>query len=233
MIKYTCLLMLVVTLLQGCETTMPTDYRAFAKHMPRSIVVLPPINESAEAAASDAFLSTVTRLLAEDGYYVFPVALVDQHMKSNGVTIPGEMHGISPNKFKEIYGADAVLYIHIKEWTTTYVVIDSTTKVTMSYRLTDTETGEDIWHQNATYAYSSSQGQSNIIGMAIAATVHAIASAGNGMEKDVAVYANNVAFNDVNTGLLKGRRHPNYEQNQLALQEKIKAYEQWANEQVE
>ena len=137
----------------GCVAQRPMDYRSYVKHMPRSIVVLPPVNESAEVAASEAFLSTITQLLAEKGYYVFPVALVDQHMKENGVTVPGEMHKVNPAKFKDVYGADAVMLIHIKEWTTTYVVLDSTTKVTLSFDLVDTQTGTSIWKQMSTYAY--------------------------------------------------------------------------------
>ena len=61
------------TLGAGCATTS-TDYRAYIQHMPRSILVLPPLNESAEVLAPYSFLSTITRPLAERGYYVFPVA---------------------------------------------------------------------------------------------------------------------------------------------------------------
>ena len=227
------LLLLFIVALQGCASCPPKDYRAYAEHMPASIVVLPPINESAEVKASDAFLSTVTRFIAEDGYYVFPVALVDQHMKENGVTVPGEMHAINPRKFREIYGADAVLYIHVKEWTTTYVVIDSTTKVTLSYRLVDTDTGTEFWTQQATYAHSSSAGQTDLIAMAVLATARAIASAVVDLETEVARYTNGLAFNDPSTGLIKGQRHPQYEQAKLDLENRIRAIEEWEQKEAE
>lgn len=225
-ITYLILLSLLFCL-TGCEGPAPIDYRAYVKHMPRSILVLPPVNESAQVKASDAFLSTVTRLIAEKGYYVFPVALVDQHMKENGVTVPGEMHAINPRKFKEIYGADAVLYIDIKEWTTTYIVIDSTTTVTLTYRLTDTATGTDIWKQSSTYSYSSSQGQSDAVGMLVAASIRAIASSMADLETDIARNANTIAFNNVQSGLLLGTKHPKYETLKPDVQAKIKAYEDW------
>lgn len=221
------LLCVLIVWLTGCESQRPTDYRAYVKHMPRSIVVLPPINESAEVAASDAFLSTVTRLLAEKGYYVFPVSLVDQHMKENGVTIPGEMHQVNPVKFNEVYGADAVLLIHIKEWTTTYVVVDSTTKVTLSFNLVDTKSGTSLWNQASTYAYSSSQGQSNLAAMVVAAAVRAIASAAVDFETNVARYANQIAFYNEQSGLLTGPMHPKYETSKVSVQTKLQAVEKW------
>jgi hypothetical protein len=226
--KIIFLLLLVLTVgMTGCASQRPTDYRAYVKHMPRSIVVLPPINESAEVAASDAFLSTVTKLLAEKGYYVFPVALVDQHMKENGVTIPGEMHQVNPTKFNEVYGADAVMLIHIKEWTTTYIVLDSTTKVTLAFNLVDTNTGQSIWQQASTYAYSSSQGQSNLAAMVVAATVRAIASAAVDFETNVARYANQIAFYNEQSGLLLGPLHPKYQDSQVNVQAKLQALEKW------
>ncbi len=224
------LLLGVAIVLTGCASQKPTDYRQYVNHMPRSIVVLPPINESAEVAASDAFLSTVTRLLAEKGYYVYPVALVDQHMKENGVTIPGEMHQVNPAKFKEVYGADAVMLIHIKEWTTTYIVLDSTTKVTLAFNLVDTQTGQTLWQQASTYAYSSSQGQSNLAAMVVAATIRAIASAAVDFETNVARYANQVAFYDAQSGLLIGPMHPKYQESQVNVQAKLQAIEKWEAE---
>ena len=64
----------------GCAKSY--DYTNFREHRPRSILVLPPVNESREADAAWSYQSTVTRPLAERGYYVFPVAVVDRDRKS-------------------------------------------------------------------------------------------------------------------------------------------------------
>ena len=62
------------------------DYTAYKQSRPRSILVLPPLNESPEVAASHSMLSQVTMPLAEAGYYVLPVALVDETFKQNGMS---------------------------------------------------------------------------------------------------------------------------------------------------
>ncbi len=82
-----CCLIPVILILQGCATTTtpPFDYGAYVQHMPASILVIPPRNESVEVMAPYIYLSTITRPLAERGYYVFPVAVIEKLMKENGI----------------------------------------------------------------------------------------------------------------------------------------------------
>src|SRR5262249_17607729 len=84
--------LIALALLTGCATPTPYDYTNYREHPPRSILVLPPLNESTAVGATYSYLSTVTRPLAEMGYYVFPVAVVDQFLKENGLPSAGEMH---------------------------------------------------------------------------------------------------------------------------------------------
>jgi hypothetical protein len=77
--------------LAGCQTVKPYDYTNFRAHPPRSILVLPPLNESTAVEGTYGYLTTVTRPVAERGYYVFPVAVVDQFMKENGLPTANEM----------------------------------------------------------------------------------------------------------------------------------------------
>ena len=69
---------LSLALLGGCAAPKTIDYAAFKQSRPKSILVLPPINESPEVQASYSLVSQVTYPLAEAGYYVLPIALVDE-----------------------------------------------------------------------------------------------------------------------------------------------------------
>ena len=62
----------------ACATPQPYDYTAFKEARPKSLLVLPPLNNSPDVNASYSFLSHVTLPLAESGYYVLPVTLVDE-----------------------------------------------------------------------------------------------------------------------------------------------------------
>ncbi len=119
----------------------PHDYSQYLAHMPSSILVLPPTNESVEPLASYNYLSVATAPIAEHGYYVFPVAVVDSMLKENGLPTPAEMRTAELSKLHEIIGADAVLYLHVHDWGTSYQVLNSQTIVSVSGRLVDAQTG--------------------------------------------------------------------------------------------
>src|ERR1700739_4544534 len=83
-----------LVLLAGCQTTQPYDYTNFHAHPPRSILILPPLNQSNAVEGTYGYLSTVSSPVAELGYYVFPVQVVDQFLKENGMPTAGEMHQV-------------------------------------------------------------------------------------------------------------------------------------------
>ena len=76
--------LLLTTLAIGCASK-PYDYTNFRKHYPKSILVLPPLNKSTDLKGTYSCLSSVTRPIAEMGYYVFPVVVVDEFLKENGM----------------------------------------------------------------------------------------------------------------------------------------------------
>ncbi|MBD1582437.1 DUF799 domain-containing protein [Pseudoalteromonas sp. S16_S37] len=140
----------VIVLLSGCASNRASyDYSAYRNSDPHSILVLPPINDSNEVIAPYALLSHVTRPLAESGYYVLPVALVNETFKANGLPVAEDVHAVPPNKLYEIFGADAALYINIKEYGTSYAVISSETAVEVSARLIDLKTSTILWEGKA------------------------------------------------------------------------------------
>lgn len=171
-----CLLFLpgIIFITSGCITKTPYDYSAFERSKPRSIVVIPPNNNSIDVNAPYIYLSTLTRPLAEKGYYVFPVFVIDHFLKENGLPAPAEMNSIPLQKIDEHIGADAVLYITIEEWGQKYRIIESVTKVRATLRLVDVQTGELLWDSTAIAQESSADGSSDIGTMLISAIVDQI-----------------------------------------------------------
>jgi hypothetical protein len=195
----------------GCATPEPYDYTAFVAYRPTSILILPPLDETMELDASYAYLSTVTRPLAERGYYVFPVALVDRVLRQNGLPTPYEMHQVDPRKLREIFGADAVLYLALRDWGSSYQVIQSVTEVELTARMMDLGTGTDLWGGSTRAAVGSSDGGGGLIGMLVGAAVTQIASSVDDRSLDVARQANDQLFYDPNRGLPVGPLNPKFE----------------------
>jgi hypothetical protein len=200
----------VLILTGGCATTTPPDYSAYRAHIPKSVLVLPPLNQSVEVNAPYAYLSTITRPLAECGYYVFPVAVVDALMKENGLPTPAEMHSVSLNKIREVFGADAVLYATIEEYGQKYQVLSSVTIVKARVSLVDVATGTTLWEGTAQAAQSSGDSGGGLIGMLVTAAVSQIVGTALDPAHALAYQANaQMIFND-HSGLLLGPYNPGY-----------------------
>lgn len=186
------------------------DYTLYRARMPRSILVLPPQNSSTAVEAPYIFLSTASRPIAEAGYYVFPVAVIDAFMKENGLPTPDEMHGVSLKKIKEVFGADAVLYFKIEEWGQKYYVLSSQTIVRVGARLVDVESGQTLWTGQAVGVRDSGSGQTNLLGMLIAAAVHQIVFSMVDQTHELSRLANTTMVFNSDNGLLFGPRHPEF-----------------------
>ena len=195
-------------LLAACATPEPFDYTAFLEHPPRSILVLPPLNESPDAEAPYVYLSTVTRPLAERGYYVFPVAVVEQMMRENGLPTAGEMHQVQLARFAEVFGADAVMYPTIEDWGTSFQVVNSQTRVAVRYRLVDVASGTEIWSGSHALAHDSSSGGGDLIGMFAGALVNQVVTEMYDESHGLAVAVNEEAFGSKHRGLLPGPYYP-------------------------
>jgi hypothetical protein len=196
-------------MLNGCVTSKPYDYTNFRAHPPRSILVLPPLNESTAVEGTYGYLSTVTFPLAEMGYYVYPVSVTDYFLKENGLPTAGEMHQISLDKVKEVIGADAVLYLTLKKYGSTYEVITSVTMVVVEGKLVDTRTGLLLWEGTGMAQESSSSG--NLFVDIMVAPVIQAASSSLDEAHQISRMANVNLFMFKDRGLLYGPYHPQTE----------------------
>jgi len=201
------LVLACLQLTTGCIS--PPDYSAFRDHPPRSILLLPPLNNSVAVNASYSWLTTATAPLAETGYYVFPVAMVDAFMKDNGLPSPGEMHEVSIAKLGEVYGADSVLYVTIEDWGQKYIVISSNTVVKVKATLVDVATASQLWQWEINHQESSG-GTGNLIADAVIAIVEQIADTITDQTHDTARRANFLLFHNEKTGLPYGPYHPKH-----------------------
>ena len=177
-LDYSRLFLFIVFLLINLGINSHADQVVRLEHKgyssPRSILVLPPINESEEPDATYSVLSSVTRPLVNAGYYVFPVAIVDAFLKQNGLPTPYEMHAARIDKTYEVLGAEAILYLRIEKYGQYYNVIDSKTQVEVKGKMVDTRSGEVLWEGKAKEHKSASYGNKDIFENLIAAFVNQV-----------------------------------------------------------
>lgn len=203
----------VVATLGACATATPYDYTAYKQNRPVSMLVLPPLNETPEVVATYGVLSQVTFPLAEAGYYVVPVSLMDETFRQNGLNNPAEIHDVSPQKLREIFGADAAVYIKITQYGTSYAIVASDTRVTVQARLVDLRTGDLLWQGSASAASSEnrSSNQGGLVGLLVQAIVTQIVETATDTSIVYAGIASQRLLSPRPNGILYGPRSPNYQ----------------------
>jgi hypothetical protein len=201
--------LLAPLVLGACATKPQKDYSAFQRARPASILVLPPLNESPDIKATPAVWSSVTRPLAEAGYYVFPVTLADETFKQNGVTTSYDAQQISAEKLRQFFGADAALYVTVREFGSSYHVIVSETAVQINAKLVDLRDGALLWEgtARASSGEQQQQGQGSIIGLLVQALVNQIISSSTDAAYNYAATANARLITGPE-GVLYGPRSP-------------------------
>lgn len=201
-------------LLGACASAPPYDYTAYRQSRPKSMLVLPPVNDSTDVKATSGVLATVTVPLAEAGYYVMPVSMVDETFRQNGLTTPHDIQQVSAQKLREIFGADAAVYLRVKEYGTKYLVFGSDTRVTVEGRIVDLRNGAVIWQGQATASSQESEGnnQGGLVGLLVKAVVSQIIGTVTDASFNYAGLANQRLLGaPVRNGILYGPRSPNYQ----------------------
>lgn len=174
---------LLVMLATGCTPpaliTKGEEFPKMYEEQPRSILILPPMNESTDAEAKAYYMTTVEMPFTLTGYYVFPVEMVSDIMKQEGVYDTELLYQVPLDKFYEYFGADAVLYTHIKKWDVAYMVIASNLTVSIEAEIVSTKTSETLWKYTGTVVVDLSGGNQGggIAGLIASAIVTAVNTA--------------------------------------------------------
>ncbi len=179
---------LIFVLFSGCTpatspayTTKAEEFPKMYEQQPRSILILPPMNESTDAQAKGYYMTTVEAPFALMGYYVFPVEMVSDIMKQEGVYDTELLYNMPLNKFYEYFGADSVLFTWIKEWNLSYTVIASSLSVAIEAKIVSTKTNEVLWKYTDRIVidltgHTGGNGLADLLASAIATAINSAAA---------------------------------------------------------
>jgi hypothetical protein len=166
-------------LFQNCAVTKKMAYPEMYEKPPLSIFILPPINQSTAAEAQEFYQTTISEPLTLTGYYAYPMEVVVDILKTEGMYETVDFRTVNPAQFKKFFGADAVLHVSILKWDKVYYVIGGYVTVSIDMNLVSTETGKTIWRYNGTLKIdtSSNAGGSGLAGLVIKAVATAVTTA--------------------------------------------------------
>ena len=99
------------------SVTRESQYAKMYEEKPITLLVMPPINNSANVEAKDLLYTSISRPLAEAGYYVISPLLAMDVLKAESA-YDSEMFFDAPlTAFQNFFGADAVIFSVIDSWT--------------------------------------------------------------------------------------------------------------------
>lgn len=102
--------------LMTTTVTRESQYSKMYEEKPVTLLVMPPINNSANVEAKDLLYTSISRPLVEAGYYVISPLLAMDVLKSESA-YDAEMFFDAPlTTFNKFFGADAVVFSIIDTW---------------------------------------------------------------------------------------------------------------------
>ena len=112
--------MLACLLLTSCgmmnSVTRQTQYAKMYEENPVTLLVMPPINNSANVEAKDLLYTSISRPLAEAGYYVISPLLAMDVLKAESAYDSENFFDAPLTAFYNYFGADAVVFTIIDNW---------------------------------------------------------------------------------------------------------------------
>ncbi len=114
-------IIVLIVLASSCGTmnklTRGEQYATLYEEKPVTLLIMPPINYSTDVEAKEFLYTSISRPLAEAGYYVISPLLAMEVFKSESA-YDSELFVNGPfDKFREFFGADALVFSEIKSWT--------------------------------------------------------------------------------------------------------------------
>ncbi len=213
---YQCILLLVITLFgSACSnnTTKGKEFPLMYQESPASILILPPMNESTAADAKEYYSTTIQEPLSLTGYYTYPYELTTEILKMEGIYDTELLQNLPLTKFREYFGADAVLFTTIKKWDTSYIVLSSSLTVSVACALKSTKSDQVLWQYNGTVKVNLSGNDSSRGGSIAGLVAQVVVAAVSTAITDYVPYAKKANFLALSS-IPYGKYHPKFNQDQ-------------------
>jgi hypothetical protein len=126
----------------GPRYSVHPDYKSAA---PRSVAVLPVLNETVNLKAPEVFRPILQNKLSLKGYESPPIVFIDGKLLEKEIREAGQINTLTPQELGKLLGVDALLYTTVTEFSTTYLLTYGSMTVGARFELMSAKTGERLW----------------------------------------------------------------------------------------
>lgn len=193
--------------------TRESQYAKMYEEKPITLLVMPPINNSANVEAKDLLYTSISRPLVEAGYYVISPLLAMDVLKAESAYDAEMFFDSSLSTFQNYFGVDAVVFSVIDTWTKKGLGIE--TKI--RYVIKSAHTNETLFDRSCDLYLdlSVNSGSNGLLG----ALVDLAASAINTAATDHIIAARKANYY-ILRDIPRGKYSPEYMQDKEVIAEK-------------
>jgi hypothetical protein len=167
------LLSLVSVVFASCSLQKPPTraeaFEHFYNERPASIVVLPPVNKTANVEAKEFFATTMHRPLANYGYYIVPPLLMTEVLQNEGAYDTEMFLDQSLASFGEVFQANLALFPIIHKWKK--IGLLGTIHIDIEFIFKDIETNEVVFTRFGEFVYNANNNSGGNILVSLLANV--------------------------------------------------------------
>lgn len=139
------LLVLTLGCAGGPHHSLVPDYK---DRIPRSVAVLPVLNETVSLKAPEVFRPLLLNKLSMKGYEIPALSFIDGKLLEKEIHEAGQINTLTPQELGKLLGVDALLYTTVTEFSTTYLLAYASMTVGARFELKDAATGEKLWESD-------------------------------------------------------------------------------------
>ncbi len=195
--KLFCIIILCTSFfLSGCSSLY--TYKVDDPQI-RSILFVPVINDSTEVVAADILPSSALLYLDERGYYMFPPLTVKTVLEAEGLYDAEKVQEQDPAALAELFDADAVVFAHIKVWSSMYALFTTVSTGAVTYTVYD-RNGVELLNAGYFGTYSPSSNSNSIIDVVVNMVVAGIERADPSYDQVSAIINNQFVSKNFQNG---------------------------------
>ena len=124
--------------------TKESQYAKMYSARPLTLLVMPPINKTSFTEAKDMLYTSISKPLAEAGYYVISPYLAIDVLKNESAYDAELFVDVPLDKFNTYFGADAVVFSEILNWSK----VGTGIQTNIRYFIKMTRTGEIVFDRS-------------------------------------------------------------------------------------
>lgn len=169
-------LLLALVTATGCG---PQQIDPLPDGWPELVFVAPIQNETADLDGPKILRAMMVRRMADRGYFPVATGAVDVLLAREHLDDPGIFARQPPGAIGPVIGAEAILYLNLKDWSSKFLGVTSSVAVEAEAILIDTRSGLRLWegHARATDIPHANGGESPLAFLVNAAATAALHSA--------------------------------------------------------